>query len=659
MRTWKIIGLVAGGLIAVMVIALLAVSLLVHPNDFKPQIAAAVKKATGRELILGGDLTLSVFPWIALELGPASLGNPAGFPAQPFVAFTHASVRVKLLPLLAKRLEIGRIELAGLDLKLLKNAQGRGNWEGFGRAEAAPAPTAAASPVRALPALAGVKITNARVSYENIVIENLALETGSFSGKGMVPVTLHVEANRGVAGEHGTLDARFDASIDPAAERYSLAAFDLTSTVNLAGNPRPLRLTVSVPAVDLDLEAETLTAAAFEVNAASAVITGGVRGTRILGAMELKGAVKLAPIVLPEYLARLGMTLPKTRDPKALAHFAASSDFEYGKGSARFEKLQATLDDTHLKGTLAFDVASEAVKFDLSVDTLDVDRYLPPPAKAGVPAPAPAPKTAEAESKPLEANGTLTAGSIHAAPLDLSNVRVTVATRDRVMRIFPLKAQVNGGEYSGDITLDRRGRTPALSLDEHLSGIDVGKLAASATKKLHVTGRGNVNLKATAQGEGGDAILKSLNGRFDANIANGAVEGVDLGYEIARAEALIRKEALPAAQNSGRTAFTAFKLSADITNGVAQTHDLLIDSPVLKVTGQGSANLPAQTLDVSLLADTRKTAGSTPIQIPVKVTGSLTDPTVRPDLEALAKSQLKQKLQNVLQDKLKGLFGKP
>src|SRR5580700_5861572 len=141
MRTVKIGALVLGGLLAVVLLALLAVWLLVNPNDYKPQIAAAVKRATGRELVLEGKLALSVFPWIALELGPASLGNPSGFPAQPFVSFKHASVRVKLLPLLAKRLEIGKVELDGLDLKLLKNASGKGNWEGFGRSEgAAPAP---------------------------------------------------------------------------------------------------------------------------------------------------------------------------------------------------------------------------------------------------------------------------------------------------------------------------------------------------------------------------------------------------------------------------------------------------------------------------------------------------------------------------------------
>src|ERR1700730_3972172 len=161
MRTAKTLSIALGAVIALIALALLAVRLFVDPNDYKPRIAASVKNATGRELKLEGAIKLSVFPWIALELGPASLGNPPGFSDEPFVSFTHASVRVKLLPLLSKRLEVGRVELDGLDLKLLKDSQGKGNWEGFGRSEA-PVPAAAQpkSGGEALQGIEGIKITH-------------------------------------------------------------------------------------------------------------------------------------------------------------------------------------------------------------------------------------------------------------------------------------------------------------------------------------------------------------------------------------------------------------------------------------------------------------------------------------------------------------------
>src|ERR1700676_4079982 len=128
MRTAKNLSIALGAVIALIPLALLGVRLFVDPNDYKPRIAAAVKNATGRELVLQGAIKLSVFPWIALELGPASLGNPPGFSDEPFLAFNRAAVRVRLFPLLAKRLEMDRVKVDGLDLRLRKNTEGTGNW---------------------------------------------------------------------------------------------------------------------------------------------------------------------------------------------------------------------------------------------------------------------------------------------------------------------------------------------------------------------------------------------------------------------------------------------------------------------------------------------------------------------------------------------------
>jgi AsmA protein len=666
MRTGKILGVVVGAVIALSALALLAVWLLVNPNDYKPRIAAAVKEATGRDLKLPGDIKLSVFPWVALELGPASLGNPPGFSEQPFLSFKRASVRVLLLPLLAKRLEVGRIEVDGLDLRLVKNSEGKGNWEGFGHSDQGPAAAGAPKAGDTLQGIAGIQITHARIGYQNIAVENFNLETGSFVAKGVVPVAIRFDVNRGVATEHASVEARLNFSVDLGAERVRIAALNLNGSVNLVDDIRPVHVGITAPAIDLDVSAQTLTAPALAVDVAGAHMSGSIQATALMDAMKMRGTLGLAPLVVREYLPRLGLSGAKTRDPRALSLFSASGEFNYGDNGVRFEKLEATLDETHLRGSLAVvDLDTHAVTFDLAVDTIDLDRYLAPPVQPGTPQPgAPQPGTSSApeprtQPAPLQANGTLSVGTLHVAPLDLASVKITVATNDKVMHIFPLKAQIDGGQYSGDITVDNRTPVMALSLDEHLSGIDVGKLLAARSKNLHVSGRGNVNLKATGRGAGADAIMKTLDGHFEAYVTGGAVEGIDLGYEMGRAEALIRRQEMPNTPNTKRTKFDAFKMSAEITNGLAITHDLAISSQVLKVTGQGSTNLPAKTLDFALLADTLRTAGNTPIQIPVKVTGSIADPTVKPDIEALAKGQLKQKLRDVLQDKLKGLFGKP
>jgi AsmA protein len=152
--------------------------------------------------------------------------------------------------------------------------------------------------------------------------------------------------------------------------------------------------------------------------------------------------------------------------------------------------------------------------------------------------------------------------------------------------------------------------------------------------------------------------LKTLNGHVDADVTGGALEGVDLDFELERAEALIERATAPLA-DTHRTHFEVLKTSAEIRSGIAETKDLTISSPALKVTGEGTVNLAAQTLDLHVLADTLKSLQGVQVQIPVKVTGRLSDPTVRPDVEALAKGQLRQKIKDVLHDKLQSLFGRP
>ncbi|HLJ21346.1 MAG TPA: AsmA family protein, partial [Stellaceae bacterium] len=95
MRALKIFGIAVGAVIALTVALLIGVVLFVNPNDYKGRVIQAVRSSTGRQLELPGDIKLSIFPWIALELGPARLGNPPGFGTEPFAELQHAALRVR------------------------------------------------------------------------------------------------------------------------------------------------------------------------------------------------------------------------------------------------------------------------------------------------------------------------------------------------------------------------------------------------------------------------------------------------------------------------------------------------------------------------------------------------------------------------------------
>ena len=156
--------------------------------------------------------------------------------------------------------------------------------------------------------------------------------------------------------------------------------------------------------------------------------------------------------------------------------------------------------------------------------------------------------------------------------------------------------------------MNDQGPVAQLKLEQTLSGVDMAALLQDFAKTRRVSGHGTVTTNLTAQGLGGDALLKTLNGRVTANVEEGAVEGVDLWFEVDRAKALIQKQGLTNGKGSGRTKFDAFKASADITNGIAKTTDLNIASQNLRITGQGTTNLVNNAVDYQVKATLYKDA---------------------------------------------------
>ena len=125
----KIILSIIAAIAFLIVIAIFTLPFFIDPNNFKPEIAAAVKDKTGRDLTLAGDLKLSIFPWLGISTGKMALGNAAGFQDKPFATLEESDIKVKLLPLLTKKIEISRLVLKGLTLNLAKNPQGESNWK--------------------------------------------------------------------------------------------------------------------------------------------------------------------------------------------------------------------------------------------------------------------------------------------------------------------------------------------------------------------------------------------------------------------------------------------------------------------------------------------------------------------------------------------------
>ncbi|MGA7981925.1 MAG: AsmA family protein, partial [Chromatiaceae bacterium] len=435
----KVLKLIAGLLVLAILLVVAAALLapyVVNPNTFKGDIEAQVEAATGRKLTIAGDIGISVFPWLGVDVRAASLSDLPGFGAGPFAELKRAKIRTRLLPLIERRLEVDRVELDGLRVHLIRNAQGEGNWVGLlGDAESAsniqtafppPASQAARKPgagdalVAGL-AVAGIELVNARVDWEDqrtgqrFSVDKLDFTSGTvipgqpvdvqlsgdalnadsgilarFAGTGTVTLdadlhrlaveplevrVAHLKTAEGLSAK-AKISAKLKGDLD--AGRY--AVDDLKIAAEVDGKPLSGgQIAATAEArVDLDLAAETLKVKDLAIRSDALQITGNSEGQHILSAPAYSGRLALPELDLRAWLKQHGLPLPDTADPAALRRFALTAGWRLAGARLALTDLVVTLDQSRMTGSAEIlQTAPPGYRFDLSVDKLDLDRYLP------------------------------------------------------------------------------------------------------------------------------------------------------------------------------------------------------------------------------------------------------------------------------------------
>lgn len=142
---------------------------LVPDDVYKTRISEQVSKSLGRDITIEGDVKVSAFPRISAAVSGVTIANPDGFNGAPFAKMDALSAKVKLWPLLSKRVEIDSFELNSPQINLIKTKGGATNWS-LGNAQTDPKPDAEGfsrnRPAGSLNASIGIfKITNGVVNY--------------------------------------------------------------------------------------------------------------------------------------------------------------------------------------------------------------------------------------------------------------------------------------------------------------------------------------------------------------------------------------------------------------------------------------------------------------------------------------------------------------
>lgn len=661
-KTLQILIGLLGLLVVLALAAVIIIPLVVDPNDYRDEISRVVQEETGRSLEIEGEISLSVFPWLGLELGRMRLGNPPGFGAVPFVEIGSAAVGARLLPLLSRRLEVSTLRLDGLRVDLVRLPDGSANWEGLGGedADSVSDPKPESGPGRdgqfQLAHIGGLQLTDAVLRYsdrgKDSVIELAvpSLSTGRLEpGR---PVPLEAEAKLVLDEGEMELLAKLGASLRADAGGAAIQVDGLELELDFSGAALPggsQSLRLSVPAVAVDLQAQTLDIPALTVETAGLRADAGVAGARIIDAPAFSGKLEVAEFSPRALLQRFGAAPPESADETALARASLDSSYRFAEGQLELDQLSMRLDDTSLEGSARLGLGDVSrIRATLALDGIDLDRYLPPEAGQGA-----EPERAEDASlefewlRGLDLDASLTVGRLGIKGLSLTDVETRAVARDGVLRLEPVSAELYGGRLGGSVGLDAR-RTPAtLGLEQSLSDLQLQPFVRDLAGFDRLTGlaRFDADLGTTAATTAG--LISGLDGNLSFDLSDGAFKGVNLWFEIQRAYALAKGRPAPQ-RSSNDTEFRQLKGTAVIRDGVLVNEDFSGGLPFLSLAGRGNIDLAAGELDYRLNATviheaideaTGQTSELAGMSVPLRLTGPVDSPSVRVDIEGLLRER--------------------
>lgn len=356
------------GLILVLVLLVVAaavvIPMVVDPNDFKPEIVEQVKKATGRDMAIDGDIGLSVFPWLGVELSGVSLSQAEGFGDQPFAAVEQAQVRAKLMPLLKRQLVVDTIQLNGLQLNLMRDSQGMGNWEDLAAGGDAPEAETQEKPASKQDsgleglAIGGVKILEAQVSWSDrqsgqaVTVRGLNLETGALSPGRPADIKLDfkldnqepkLSADIALA---GTLEASQDNS------RFTVSPLELRFTDLKTGDGLAADSVIKATVLfDLAANKLQLDGLSIEQNASGGPLQDRTLSSRLVGQVSADLAGQLYQVSGLKLDADIkGESIP---GGQVKAELTADIKADLAKDTLEVSGLDLKAADLHLSGNLA------------------------------------------------------------------------------------------------------------------------------------------------------------------------------------------------------------------------------------------------------------------------------------------------------------------
>lgn len=716
-----------------LLVAALVLPQIINPNDYRDDLVRLVKEQTGRELKLDGDLKISVFPWLGVETEDLSLSQPEPIKGQ-MISVNSAQLKVKLMPLFKRQLEVDTVVLKQPDLRIITLANGTSSFSGLdsSNTNSQEADSNAGADLKI--ELQGIEIEDATLLWDNrqakqyYQLSNLNLETGNLIGdslenislsgkliteKGSAPIEFKATSLGKINSDTFTTDLQnivatvivdktpTDVSIgslnyseDGSAVIKSLSAktqlpIETSDNNNSETTMLPINLessevvysgnkqTVSVNKLKVngeyqqrpfdaktdklfvDLDRQTASSKQLRLNSKDlSSQIDNLKASKIFDAPAIQAGLIVSSFNLKKLLDDLKIDY-KASDANALSSLSGKTNISINQNNAELKQLSATIDNSNLSGNLGVtNFEKPALNFQLKLDKLNLDAYLPKPEETNNASEASSTNSLTIPMQALEgitANGRVSIGSFTSNGLELSNIDIIAKTINNKLTITP-SAKLYDGRLAGNLLFDNSGQKPSLNIKNEIDLVDLAKLLTAADVSDQLSGIGSLALDLMVTG---DEANQQNQGTIKLQAKNGMIKGVDVHGMLQNAQQLYNtikgkpQDLSGKSKSDDQTVYTDLLGTFYLKNNMLSNDDFKLSSPLFNLTGKGTIDLQAQKLDYTVNvaindfiegSNSKSLAKLKGMVIPVTLYGDLTSPSYKVGTKAIYNALLKQKI---------------
>ncbi|MES2750886.1 MAG: AsmA family protein [Pseudomonadota bacterium] len=591
----KRLGMPIAALLAAALIGLFAMSWLIDQNAVRLSVEKQIRTATGLDLKVNGDVSISVFPGSSVTLRQVGLKGAStrgsGIADEPLTV-DELTANLRLLPLLMQRYEIADVTLLRPRMNVTRNAEGRSNWSSIVETLARTVKPGIDSPV----SFSEILIKDGTLSYLNAAHQ---LDE-AVSGIDLSLAWPSISRSFAATGQFDWRGERIDGSL-------SIADF----IAALSGDRSGLKIRIASAPLKFAFDGAV-------ANRASLLMEGTVSAD----SPSLRNALRWT-----------GQTTPGTG---GLGRFSLKARANVVGESIALTNVNLELDGNTAEGVITYSKnVRQTVQATLAADALDFTPYI-----STIRLLASGARDWNRQLFDLRGLSTtdldmrLSAAKVTIGGSKLGRTAIGVNLRSGTLALSIGEAQIYGGILKGSFGIARTDAVADIKAQFEFTDVDLAATASELFGVNRLTGRGNLNLALEASGSSPFALAQSLDGTATLIGRDGTISGMNVEQLLKRLE----RRPLSGAGNfrAGSTPFDTLNVAIRFTDGVATTEDARIEGPTTRVLVTGTASVPSREYDLKGVAALISANDAPPaFQLPFVVQGPWDDPLIFPDSDSL------------------------